>query len=174
VTASGNGNSSSIAGGRPVVPMGIIGVITSVIVESGKTVTKEVMTGSSLTAPITMPPATTTFASAEATSAVSSVSSQLMATVPIIAAWQKDPSPKLKTEALERVEDTKGAVIGVIAGLGTKPSSSPCGAKRKRFSLPIISDVINTLTCITGQLNDVGGQISGGAVGGVNGIVSTI
>ena len=157
-----------------MVPGSVIGVITSVIVESGTTVTKEIITGESLTGPITLAPATTTYASSEATSAVSSVSSQLVAIVPIILAWKKDPIPQLKTDALDKVTGTKGVVMGLIASLGTKPSSSPCGSKKKRFSLPIIGDIVNALTCIEGELDKVTSKISGGVVGGVDAIVSTI
>ena len=65
-------------------------------------------------------------------------------------------------------------MAGVIPSLGVKPSSNPCGGGKKRFKLPIISDVVNALSCITGQLDDITSKITGGVVEGVDDIISEI
>ncbi|RDL40026.1 uncharacterized protein BP5553_00005 [Venustampulla echinocandica] len=173
--ATGNSSSSSIISSstRPS-PTGVsIGIITSVIVQSGTTITKDVLTGGSLTAPITLPPVTTTFVSSEATSAVSSVSSQIIGILPIIIAWKKDPIP-LQTDTLNKINRIKGTVDNLISSLGTKPSSKPCSQKKKRGLFGIIGDVANALTCITSELENVTKNIKGGIIEGVDIILSNI
>ncbi|KAJ4265326.1 hypothetical protein NW762_004611 [Fusarium torreyae] len=121
--------------------------------------------------PITEAPVPTT-AAPEATSSVSSVSSQVAALIPIINKWKDDPEA-LKDETNKQVEDTHDDIIAVIVSLGGKPDVG-CAGKRKRGLFGAIGDIINNLACIAEDLTKVSGGITGGDIPAVTGAVSGV
>jgi hypothetical protein len=116
---------------------------------------------------ITQAPVPTT-APPEATSSVSSVSSQVAALIPVINKWKDDPE-SLKDQTNKEVEDTRDDIIAVIVLLGGKPDVG-CVTK-KRGLLGAIGDVINKLACMAKDLTEISGGIIAGNVPAVTGAV---
>ncbi|RGP73578.1 hypothetical protein FLONG3_6315 [Fusarium longipes] len=119
---------------------------------------------------ITQAPEPTT-APPEATSSVSSVSSQVAALIPIIDKWKEDPE-SLKDETNKEVEDTHDDIIAVIVALGGSPDVG-CSTK-KRGLLGPIGDIINKLACMAQDLTNISGNIVAGNVPAVTGAVSGV
>ncbi|KAI9837744.1 MAG: hypothetical protein M1819_006678 [Sarea resinae] len=160
-TAIGSSNSTS------AIPSVTLGIITSIIVESGTTVREPIITGGGLSSPITLPAATTTIASSQATSAVSSVSSQIVGLIPVINSWKASPTP-LKTDTLNKVKSIKSDVEDLISDLGSDSSSKPCGSKKKkRGLLGPISDVVSSLSCIDEDLDNITDSVNADDTEGV-------
>ncbi|KAJ5775420.1 uncharacterized protein N7511_000431 [Penicillium nucicola] len=135
-------------------------IISSTIVESGSTIAVPIITGGTYSAPITLPPATSTIQSSEASSSASLLSSDIVGLIPIISSWKKNPDP-LKTEALDHVKEIQGKVEGLISDLGSPSSSSGCGSKKKKRGLfDSIGNLVNSLSCIDEDLNKVKDDIS--------------
>ncbi|KAM0268171.1 hypothetical protein ACHAPA_005253 [Fusarium lateritium] len=109
-----------------------------------------------------------TVAPPEATSSVSSVSSQVAALIPIINQWKDNPE-SLKDETNKEVEDTRDNIIAVIVSLGGKPDVG-CATK-KRGLLGAVGDVINKLACMAKDLTEISGGIIAGNVPAVTGAV---
>ncbi|KAH6953375.1 hypothetical protein DER45DRAFT_598058 [Fusarium avenaceum] len=116
---------------------------------------------------ITQAPVPTT-APPEATSSVSSVSSQVAALIPVINKWKDDPE-SLKDQTNKEVEDTRDDIIAVIVLLGGKPDVG-CSNK-KRGLLGAIGDVINKLACMAKDLTEISGGIIAGNVPAVTGVI---
>ncbi|KAJ3460654.1 hypothetical protein MRS44_011521 [Fusarium solani] len=116
---------------------------------------------------ITQPPVLTTATGAAATSAVSSVSTEILGLLPIIDSWKDDPE-NLKDETKDKVDDVHDDIIAVIVSLGGDPNQD-CAGKRKRGLLGPIGDIINSLVCIAKDLTDISGNIVIGNVPAVTG-----
>ncbi|KAJ6002069.1 hypothetical protein N7522_007296 [Penicillium canescens] len=142
-------------------------IVSSTIVESGSTVVVPVITGDTYSTPITLPPVTSTIKSSEATSSVSSVSSDIAGLIPIISSWKKNPDP-LKTDTLNKVKNIRSEVEGLISDLGGSSSSSGCGSKKKRGLFGSIGDIINSLSCIDEDLQKVTDDINANNVDSID------
>ncbi len=163
-TASSTGSlqgtaSSSNSSSLPSVTIGAPSITTATIVQSGKTETVPVIGGGSYSSPITLPPITTTLASAQATSSVSSVSSELAGLIPIISSWKAKPT-LLKSDTLNKIKPVKSDVEDLISNLGGGSSSSGCGSKGKRGLLGTIGNIINRLSCIDEDLGSITDNIN--------------
>ncbi|KAF5664464.1 hypothetical protein FHETE_7055 [Fusarium heterosporum] len=112
-----------------------------------------------------------TAAPSEATSNVSSVSSQVAALIPIINQWTNEPDSR-KDETSKKVEKTRDDVIGVIVALGGKPDVG-CSTK-KRGLLGPIGDIINKLACTAKDLTSVSSNIIIGNVPAVTGAITGV
>ncbi|KAF4345321.1 hypothetical protein FBEOM_725 [Fusarium beomiforme] len=124
-------------------------------------------------APVTAPPQETTAAAAsQAQVTASEYNSKVDDIIPIIVAWTNNPDG-LKTDTLNKVNNLIDGVKGAIKDLGGNESGG-CPGKRRRGLLDIVSNVINTLSCVVSNLEDVSGKITGGVVEGVTPIVSTL
>ncbi|RSL70883.1 hypothetical protein CEP53_001765 [Fusarium sp. AF-6] len=121
---------------------------------------------------ITEPPVLTTATGAAATSAVSSVSTEILGLIPIIDSWKDDPE-NLKDETKDKVDDVHDDIIAVIVGLGGDPNQD-CAGKRKRGLLGPIGDIINSLVCIAKDLTDISGNIVVGNIPAVTGTTSGV
>ncbi|WZH42265.1 uncharacterized protein QYS62_003255 [Fusarium acuminatum] len=123
-------------------------------------------------APVTAPPQEATAAPSQAQATASEYKSKVDDIIPIIVAWQNNPDG-LKTDTLSNVNNLINGVKDAITDLGGSTSSG-CNGKRKRGLLDIVSNIVNTLTCVVSNLEDIGGKITGGVVDGVTPIVSTL
>ncbi|KAF4950102.1 hypothetical protein FGADI_8441 [Fusarium gaditjirri] len=123
-------------------------------------------------APVTAPPQEATAAASHAQVTASEYNSKVDDIIPIIVAWTNNPDG-LKTDTLNKVNNLIDGVKGAIKDLGGNESGG-CPGKRRRGLLDIVSNVINTLSCVVSNLEDVTGKITGGIVEGVNPIVSTL
>ncbi|KAF4500716.1 hypothetical protein FAGAP_3079 [Fusarium agapanthi] len=123
-------------------------------------------------APVTAPPQEATAAASQAQVTASEYNSKVDDIIPIIVAWTNNPDG-LKTDTLNKVNNLIDGVKGAIKGLGGNESGG-CPGKRRRGLLDIVSNVINTLSCVVSNLEDVSGKITGGIVEGVTPIVSTL
>ncbi|RSM10884.1 hypothetical protein CDV31_007012 [Fusarium ambrosium] len=121
---------------------------------------------------ITEPPVLTTATGAAATSAVSSVSTEILGLIPIIDSWKEDPE-NLKDETKDKVDDVHDDIIAVIVSLGGDPNQD-CAGKRKRGLLGPIGDIINSLVCIAKDLADISGNIVVGNIPAVTGTTSGV
>ncbi|KAM5344555.1 hypothetical protein ACJ41O_013090 [Fusarium nematophilum] len=124
-----------------------------------------------LPGPVTAPPIGTTAAAAQATATASKYNDDVAIIIPIINAWAKDPL-NLKTDTLNKVKSLVDGVMNAIQDLGGSKSSG-CN-KKKRGLLDIVSNVINTLSCVVSNLEDIVEKITGDIVDGVVPIVSTL
>ncbi|SPJ78849.1 uncharacterized protein FTOL_07240 [Fusarium torulosum] len=122
--------------------------------------------------PVTAPPQQITAVPAAAQSTASEVNSQVNSIIPIIVAWTNNPDG-LKTDTLNQVNNLINGVKGAITDLGGS-SSSGCNGKRRRGLGDIVSGIINTLSCVVSNLEDVTGKITTGVVTGVEPIVGTL
>ncbi|OQD80182.1 hypothetical protein PENANT_c038G10160 [Penicillium antarcticum] len=154
---SGSGSSKSLAPSS--ANSDSPSIVSSTIVKSGSTVAVSVITGGSDSTPITLPPVTSTIQSSEATSSVSSVSSDIAGLIPIINSWKNNPD-YLKTETLDKVKAIRGEVEGLISDLGGSSSSSGCNSKKKRGLFGSIGNIITSLTCIDEDLGKVTDDIN--------------
>ncbi|KAF9771263.1 hypothetical protein IL306_011103, partial [Fusarium sp. DS 682] len=110
----------------------------------------------------------------EASSSVSSVSSQVAALMPIINQWKDNPEG-LKEETYKSIEETRDNIIAVIAGLGGSPNVGCAGKKIKRRGfLGPIGDIINTLACMAEGLTKVAGGVMAGNVPAVTGAATGV
>ncbi|KAG9503331.1 hypothetical protein J7337_006176 [Fusarium musae] len=123
-------------------------------------------------APVTAPPQEATAAASQAQVTASEYNSKVDDIIPIIVAWTNNPDG-LKTDTLNKVNNLIDGVKGAIKDLGGNESGG-CPGKRRRGLLDIVSNVINTLSCVVSNLEDVTGKITGGIVEGVTPIVSTL
>ncbi|KAF5988986.1 hypothetical protein FBULB1_1228 [Fusarium bulbicola] len=123
-------------------------------------------------APVTAPPQEATAAASQAQVTASEYNSKVDDIIPIIVAWTNSPDG-LKTDTLNKVNNLIDGVKGAIKDLGGNESGG-CPGKRRRGLLDIVSNVINTLSCVVSNLEDVTGKITGGIVEGVTPIVSTL
>ncbi|PNP80420.1 hypothetical protein FNYG_06019 [Fusarium nygamai] len=123
-------------------------------------------------APVTAPPQEATAAASQAQVTASEYNSKVDDIIPIIVAWTNNPDG-LKTDTLNKVNNLIDGVKGAIKDLGGNESGG-CPGKRRRGLLDIVSNVINTLSCVVSNLEDVAGKITGGIVEGVTPIVSTL
>ncbi|KAG5761564.1 hypothetical protein H9Q72_010335 [Fusarium xylarioides] len=123
-------------------------------------------------APVTAPPQEATAAAFQAQVTASEYNSKVDGIIPIIVAWTNNPDG-LKTDTLNKVNNLIDGVKGAIKDLGGNESGG-CPGKRRRGLLDIVSNVINTLSCVVSNLEDVTGKITGGIVEGVTPIVSTL
>ncbi|CEJ55085.1 hypothetical protein PMG11_01362 [Penicillium brasilianum] len=170
-------SSSTRIGGSASTPLVSVTpvIITSTIVQNGVTKTVPVIVGGSET-PITLPPVTTTVTGALATSSVSSVSSEIMALIPILNSWKSEPD-SLKESTLKSVENVKSDVENIISNLGgSTSSSSPCSSKkrRKRGLFDFISNAISALACIGEDLTHVTDDINLNDIEGVEGLINSL
>ncbi|KAF4453918.1 hypothetical protein F53441_3443 [Fusarium austroafricanum] len=124
-------------------------------------------------APVTAPPQGTTAAVSQAQVTASEYNSKVDDIIPIIVAWTNNPDG-LKTDTLNKVNNLIDGVKGAIKDLGGSESGGCPGKKRRRGLLDLVSNVINTLSCVVSNLEDVTGKITGGIVDGVTPIVSTL
>ncbi|KAF5011126.1 hypothetical protein FDECE_2734 [Fusarium decemcellulare] len=149
---------------------------TSADVTTGTTTTEaiqETTTEASETteAPVTAPPTETSAAVAQATATASKYNDEVALIIPIINSWTEDPE-NLKDETLDKVNNLINGVKDAIKDLGGSESSG-CNSK-KRGLLDFVSGVINTLSCVVSNLEDVTGKITGGIVDGVAPIVTNL
>ncbi|KAH7118659.1 hypothetical protein B0J13DRAFT_569518 [Dactylonectria estremocensis] len=121
---------------------------------------------------ITDAPVLTTATGAAATSSVSSVSTEILALIPIINSWKVDPD-NLLDETKNQVDQVKDHVIEVIKELGGD-SNQGCDGKKRRGLLGAIGDIINSLVCIAQDLTDISVNIVNNDVTAVTSIISTI
>ncbi|KAM0207635.1 hypothetical protein ACHAQI_007430 [Fusarium lateritium] len=122
--------------------------------------------------PVTAPPQQITAAPAAAQSTASEINSQVDNIIPIIVAWTNNPDG-LKTDTLNQVNNLINGVKGAITDLGGS-SSSGCNGKRRRGLGDLVSGIINSLSCVVSNLEDVTGKITTGVVTGVEPIVGTL
>ncbi|KAF4468285.1 hypothetical protein FALBO_4823 [Fusarium albosuccineum] len=111
---------------------------------------------------ITQPPAQTVTGPA-ATSAVSSVSTEIDNLIPIIDSWKEDPE-NLKDETKDKVDDVHDDIVAVIVGLGGDPNQD---------CTPGIN-ILNTLICIAKDLTEISGNIVAGNVPAVTGATDSV
>ncbi|KAF5002477.1 hypothetical protein FGRMN_302 [Fusarium graminum] len=150
---------------------------TTTQVEASQSTTKEEnkepvsTTESGKDVPVITKAPESTAAPSEATSSVSSVSSQVAALIPIINQWTNEPDNR-KDETKKEVEKTRDDVIGVIVALGGKPDVG-CSNK-KRGLLGPFGDIINKLACTALDLTHVSTNIVIGNVPAVTGAISGV
>ena len=149
------------------VTFGTPSIAPVTIIQSGTTETVPVINGGSYPSPITLPPIVTTIASSQATSSVSSVSSEVAGLIPIIKSWKANPS-SLKSNTLDKIGPVKSDVEGLISDLGGGLSSSACGSKRKRGLLGAIGDIVHGLSCIAGDLGSITDHINANDVDAID------
>ncbi len=159
-TASSSSNSSSLNFGAP-------SIATATVIQSGKTETLPVISGGSYSSPITLPPITATISSSQATSSVSSVSSELAGLIPIINPWKANPT-LLKSDTLNKISTVESDVEDLIFDLGGDSSCSECDSKRRRGLLGMIGDIINRVSCIDEHLNSITDDINADDVDTIN------
>jgi hypothetical protein len=140
--------------------LGAASIITTVVVESGISREVPVIVGGSITGPITLPPVTTTLATAQATSSVASVSTEIALLIPMINDWKADPTG-LKSGTIGKITGIRGDVDDLISNLGGKSSSSGCGSKKKRGLLSFFGKIVSTLTCIDKDPENIKDNIEG-------------
>lgn len=148
--ASLSSSSSSLYG----ITFGAPSITLATIIQSGIIETVPVINGGSYSAPFTLPPVTTTLASSQATSSMSSVSSELVVLIPVINSWKANPT-LLKSNTLNKIKPVKSDIEDLISNLSSISSSSGCGSKRKRGILGAIGDIVNKLSCIDEDLDSI-------------------
>ena len=158
-TGSLPGTASSSSLSLYSVTFGVPSIAAATIIQSGKTETVPVINGGLYSSPITLPPVTTTFALSQATSSVSSVSSELAGLIPIINSWKANPT-LLKSDTLNKINPIKSDIEDLISNLGADSSSLGCGSKKKRGLLGTIGDIISRLSCIDEDLNSITNNIN--------------
>lgn len=121
---------------------------------------------------VTVPPQQQTAVASQAQATASEYKSQVDAIIPIIVAWTNNPDG-LKTDTLDKVGNLINGVNDAITSLGGSTSSG-CNGKRKRGLLDFVSGVINTLSCVASNLEDISSKVTGGIVTGVEPIVGTL
>ena len=163
----GTGSSSSGTSSLYSVTFSAPSIAAVTIIQSGKPETVPVINGGSYSSPITLPSITTTIASSQATSSVSSVSSELAGLIPIINSWKANPT-LLKSDTLNKIGPVKSNVEDLISDLGGDSSSSGCGLKRKRGLLGAIGDIVNGLSCIDEDLGSITDHINTGDVDAID------
>ncbi|KAI9720505.1 MAG: hypothetical protein M1828_005676 [Chrysothrix sp. TS-e1954] len=138
---------------------GPITTSTSSTVENGKTLAVPIIFGGS--APITLPPVTRTIVSQQATSRVSSMSTEIAGIVPLIHSWKSNPD-SLKKHTLNKIKPVISDIKDLISDLGGDSSSSGCGRKKKRGLFGTIDGIVRGLSCMSQDLNSITGSIDGG------------
>ncbi|CEL06464.1 hypothetical protein ASPCAL09641 [Aspergillus calidoustus] len=117
----------------------------------------------------------------EITASLSSISSEFVDIVPIIRAWETDPTPPLQTDAIRRIKGIKDDIRDFALDIGGDISSAGCRSRKRglfdnMFDITSsgIDAVFNRLHCITDNMDRLTGEIGLGNTKGVKGIVSNL